>query len=136
MMLSMVLLFVAAPLVFVCAQVPSIDTTGATTGPFLDGSTNLGEMVQWYHILYGALVVLWGYVAKAFGLQTKVKEFVFVVLAGGLVLIGAFVALGFGGVFPYLFSFLSAIGVYDLILRPGGNMVSRLGTTTAPGKVQ
>lgn len=96
----------------------TIDTTGV--GGF-DPAKDLGAMqglLQWYNLLYGGLVIIWGFVAKAVGLKTKFPQFVFVIVAGGAVLAAAFVALGFSKVFPLVFSFLSAIGLYDIIFKP------------------
>ncbi len=96
----------------------AVDTTGISDNPFPDGTASLGKLVDMYDLLYGALVIIWGYIGKALKLDTKVPNYVFVVLAGGIVLAIAFVLLGFSNVFPLIFSFLSAIGVYDLLFKP------------------
>lgn len=95
----------------------TVDTTGLADNPVLVDPT-VKNMVDVYNILYGALVIAWGYIAKLIGLKGKVGNFVFIVLAGGVVIAGGFVAFGFGKAFPLLFSFLSAIGVYDIIFKP------------------
>lgn len=95
-----------------------VDTTGVGNFSPADDLSGLSGWLNWYHALYGALVIGWGYLAKAFGLKAKVSNFVFVVAAGAAVLAGAFLALGFSKAFPLVFSFLSAIGIYDLIFKP------------------
>jgi|GEM_PF-5587031 len=101
-----------------CLIAQSIDTTGIAENPFPDGTTSVGQLVSMFDVLYGALVIVWGYIGKALNLKSKVPNYVFVVLAGGVVLAVAFVALGFSQIFPLIFSFLSAIGVYDLLFKP------------------
>ena len=104
---------------FVCpilAQV--VDTTGLADNPVYT-TPDVGTLVDAYNILYGALVIAWGYVAKSFGLKTKAgNNFVFVVAAGAVVLAGGFIAFGVGKALPLLFGFLSSIGVYDVIFKP------------------
>ncbi len=100
------------------AMAQAVDTTGIAENPFPGGTASVGKLVDMYNILYGALVIVWGYVGKVFRLDAKVPHYVLVVLAGGIVLAIGFVMLGFSSVFPLIFSFLSAIGVYDLVFKP------------------
>lgn len=88
--------------------------------PFPEGETSVSELIGMYEILYSALIVLWGYIGRLFKFTANVKSYVFVVLAGGIVLAIAFVWLGFSSVFPLVFSFLGAIGIYDIFLKPAG----------------
>lgn len=84
-------------------------------GPTLPG------LLENTEILYGALVIVWGYLAKFLGKYLPALDrvqTVFRVLAGGVVLAAAFITFGWGQVLPLLFSFLSALGVYDLFLKP------------------
>jgi len=113
---SVFMLFVAG----VFAQ--TVDTTGLSENNPFDPISST-SMIEAYQILYGALVIVWGYIAKIFGIKITNKHFVFTVLAGGLVLLGAFLIAGVGSTLPLLFSFLGAIGVYDLILKPVGATV-------------
>lgn len=99
-----------------------VDTTGITVDNPFD-PLSLDSLLNTYQLLYGALVILWGYIAKAFGLKVSNRNFVFTVLAGGIVLAGGFLVAGIGKVLPLLFSFLGAIGIYDLILKPTGMVV-------------
>jgi Sec-independent protein secretion pathway component TatC len=82
---------------------------------------NLTDLIASSEALFGALVIVWGYVAKFLGTHVpaldKVKT-VFKVLAGAVVLAAAFVSFGFAEVFPLVFSFLASMGVYDLFLKP------------------
>ena len=93
-----------------------VDTTGLADNPVFD-EPRLDTLLNAYNILYGALVIIWGYVGKAFNLQSKVSNFVFVVLAGGVVIGGAFIAFGFAKAFPLILTFLSAIGIYDILFK-------------------
>lgn len=117
---TIVLLALVALCIPVLAQ--TVDTTGLTDTKVLDEATT-ESLLKAYNILYGALVIIWGYVGKLLKLNAKVPHYVFVVLAGGLVIAGAFVIFGFGKAIPLLFTFLSAIGIYDLILKPAGNAI-------------
>lgn len=102
----------------------SVDTIGISEGPFPGGELTAEGLVKAYHIIYGALVIVWGYIAKMlkvkYNWNLKKNFFPFIVLAGGIVLASAFIMFGFGKVLPYLFGFLGAIGVYDIILKPSG----------------
>ncbi len=111
---------IAAPLI---AQ--TVDTTGLIKNPVFDDPT-LNRMVSTYDAIYGALVILWGYLGKAFGLKTKFgKNYIFVVLAGGIVLGGVFLQAGLSEGFGLMFSFLNAIGIYDLIFKPAERLFQR-----------
>lgn len=100
-----------------------VDTTGVSQGPFPDG-VNLTNMVEVYNVIHGALTILWGYVAKPLGLKGDKVPFVFVVLAGSAVIAIVMIVFGFGSLWPYLFSFLSAIGIYDLVFKPGKKLLA------------
>jgi len=95
----------------------TVDTTGLADNP-LFVEPKLDTLLNVYNVLYGALVIVWGYIGKALNLKAKVGNFVFVVVAGGVVLAGAFVAFGFAKAFPLALTFLSAIGVYDIFFKP------------------
>lgn len=96
---------------------PSVDTTGVGQGPFTGGSINLADMIEWFHALYGALVLLLGFVVKGFKLPgtllDRVPTFLRVVAAGAI-LAAAFTMVGWKGTLPYIFSFLAATGIYNL----------------------
>jgi len=97
-----------------------IDTVVLDNPVFPGGETDSVELLNIYNAIYSALVIVWGYVARLFKINVSANKYIFVVLAGGLVLGGAFYALGFSEVFPLVFSFLASIGVYDLFLKPAG----------------
>jgi hypothetical protein len=100
-----------------------VDTTGLGNNPvFTD--PDLSNMLNAYHLIFGSLVVIWGFVAKGFGLKSKMKNnFVFVVLAGAVVIGGVFVTAGWSSAVSLLFPFLGAIGFYDLIFKPGQQLL-------------
>ncbi len=104
-------------LAFSAAFGQAVDTTGLAGNPVFD-EPRLDTLLNAYNILYGALVIVWGYVAKAFKLNAKFSNFVFVVLAGGVVIGGAFIGFGFTKAFPLVLTFLSAIGIYDILFKP------------------
>lgn len=90
----------------------TVDTTG--TGGIFDSLPNADELLNIYNAIYGALVILWGFIAQAFGLKDKVKSFVFVVVAGGLVLAGGFVAFGVMDFLPLAITLIGSLGLYDI----------------------
>lgn len=113
-----------AVLSFLCLFVTPIvaqmvDTTGVSDFTLVE-SEGVAGMLNAYNVLYGALVIAWGYIAKLIGIETKPNRFVFIILAGGVVLAGAFMAFGVSSAFPLVFSFLGSIGIYDLFLKPTG----------------
>lgn len=107
----------------IIAQAPPVDTTGVDAWkPFADGVT-LDGLNEIYNVLFGAIVIVWGYVAKAFGFKSKSKvPFVFVILAGALVAAGAFVFAGFEAV-PIVITFFISLGIFDLILKPAEKLL-------------
>lgn len=106
----------------------TVDTTGVSTTTVFTDPT-LGKMLSSYEAIFGALVIIWGYIAKLFKLPTAIKNnFIFVVIAGGIVLGGVFLIAGWSKALPLVFSFLSAIGLFNTIFKPAGKLLS----TTAP----
>lgn len=100
------------------AQVAIPDSTGLDSNPGILPNAGLTDLLEYYNVLYGALVILAGYIAKAFGLKAKVPNFIIVIIAGGVVIAAGFLAMGFGKFFPLLFSFLGAIGFFEIFLKP------------------
>lgn len=101
-----------------------VDTTGTSTTTVFTDPT-LGKMINSYEAIYGALVILVGYLGKLFKLPAFLKNnYVFVVFAGGIVLAGVFIYAGWSKTLPLVFSFLSAIGVFNLLLKPAGKLIS------------
>ena len=86
----------------------------------------VGDLIRESEALFGAMVILWGYVSRLIGKNApaieKIKP-VFKVAAGGVVLIVAFVSFGFSDVFPLVFTFLASLGVYDLFLKPAKSLL-------------
>jgi hypothetical protein len=101
-----------------------VDTTGISD-PVFPGGAGVDEMVEIYQVVYGALVILFGYVAKFFGWKIKNQSLIFTIIAGGIVIAGAFVLFGFGNVLPLVFAFLGSIGFYNVILNPLGLKVKK-----------
>ena len=83
----------------------------------IDLEPTLDSMLNTYNAIYAALVLLWGYVAKNI---LKLKEitkvpFVFVVLAGALVLAAFFLTFKFSDILPLVITFLGSLGIFDLL---------------------
>jgi len=114
-LLFLALVFVSFSAINLVAQV--VDTTGVGNFSPADDFSGIAGWLKWYHALYGAMVIGWGFLAKSFGLKAKVKNFWFVVAAGGLVIAGAFVVLGFSKAFPLVFSFLAATNLYQMLFK-------------------
>ena len=98
------LLFLLMPLMLISAwafaqsTLPPVDTTGLTRWNPFDGPVTVGKLLEIFNPLYGAIVIIWGYVAKLLKLKSDKVPFVFVVLAGGLVAGGVFLTQGFSAV--------------------------------------
>lgn len=106
-------------------SVPTVDTTGIAKGPFLEEPLTLTKLLSWYDALYGALIIIWGFVYRSLGKPLERIPKALVVAAGGGVLAAAFVLAGWSSVLPLLFAFLGAIGVYDLFIKPTQRLFKR-----------
>ena len=100
-------------------QSPTVDTTGVSGWDPFEEPVTVENLMKAYHAIFGALVILWGYVARLFGWNTGKAPFVFVVVAGGAVIAGAFVALGLAKAAPLIITFFLSLGLFDTILKPG-----------------
>ncbi|MCB9352896.1 MAG: hypothetical protein H6573_36240 [Lewinellaceae bacterium] len=107
----------AVPLCF--GQSPTVDTTGVSGWNPFEEPVTIENLMKAYHAIFGALVILWGYLARLFGWNTKKVPFVFVVVAGGAVIAGAFVALGLAKAAPLIITFFLSLGLFDTFLKPG-----------------
>jgi len=77
------------------------------------------DLINWFNLIHGFLVVLFGFLASAFGLKKWAgQNFVLIVVAFGLVAIGAFVALGFGKALPLVITLFATLGLFDTIFKP------------------
>ena len=63
--------------------------------PFGGDKPNGPLLVNYYTGLLSILTMVWAEVAKALGLKKRVNSFVFVVIAGGITIAGAFIAFDF-----------------------------------------
>lgn len=116
------------------ATVACFAQTPEPIGNFEDGVT-VPELVSTYNAIYMALIVVAGYVLKLFKVKydwsLPGKRLPWIIAAVGLVLGVAFVQAGFSTVLPLLFSFLGAIGFYDIILKPFNLVVKTPANKTA-----
>lgn len=120
---------------FIClalaAAAQVVDTTGLQENPIFQNPT-LDKMIEWYNLLYGALVVVLGMVFKALGVKKQIPNFFLVIATTGVILGGAMLASGVGEVLPLAFSFFSAIGFYESMKRSGFLAALRLQQATQP----
>ena len=86
----------------------------------IDTDVTVGVLLDWYNALYGALVVLVGYLVPFIPGAAKLGKKVFAIAAAGLVLLVVFVTLGLADGFGLALTFLAASGVYDYLLKPAG----------------
>lgn len=99
-----------------------VDTTGLADWKPFDGPLTVDKLIEIFNPLYGAIVIVWGYIARALGLKHNKVPFVFVVLVGGLVAGGVFLTQGFSAV-GIVISFLASLGIFDLILSPAEKLI-------------
>jgi len=112
------LAFLLVPLLFFAQS----DSTSVNP----DFST-IGGMDAAYAAIVSGLTIVWGYIARIFGLNLMKGKFVFVVLAGGLVIAGAFI-LGtssgetFSDILPrsvlFIASVITGIGTHTTFINP------------------
>lgn len=132
--LSLLVLFTLVS-IFYQLNAQSVDTTGlGDNGAFEGDRPDTSELLNIYYLLLGALNMVWGIVAKAFGLKEKFNNFIFVVISGGIVIAGGFMAFGWVEFLPSIFTLLTSMGLFDLIkasVRPDSrmsNLINRLET--------
>lgn len=113
-----IIAMLALPIVML-AQV--VDTTGIANFSFENMTAD--QATKATNLIYMAAVIIWGYAAKAFKFSTKVNNYVFVVIAGGIVIGGLFLAMGWAKALPLAISLLASLGIFDAILKPGANAI-------------
>jgi len=86
----------------------------------IEPGVKIGVLLDWYNALYGALVVITGYLVPFIPGAAKLGKKVFAIAAAGLVLLIVFVTLGLADGFGLALTFLAASGVYDYLLKPAG----------------
>lgn len=116
--LGLLFFMFAVPIGF-AQDVPLVDTTGVSGWNPFDEPVTIDNLMKAYHAIFGALVILWGYIARLLGWNTNKVPFVFVVVAGGAVIAGAFVALGLAKATPLIITFFLSLGLFDTFLKPG-----------------
>lgn len=116
-------LFLTAGIAF--AQAPSVDTTGLSGWNPFENPVTVGDLQEAYNAIFGALVIVWGYVARLFGWRSQKVPFVFVVAAGGAVIAGVFLALGWADAIPLVISFFLSLGIFDTVLKPGEQLLKK-----------
>ena len=62
------LLFSFLMLLCFAAYSQTVDTTGITDPIFPGGETTVGQLVNIWTVVYGAIIILWGYIARIFKL--------------------------------------------------------------------
>jgi hypothetical protein len=104
-------------------------STGVGDNEFGSEKPNLPAITDYYNSLLGVLTFLWGFIARAFRLNVKFPNFVFVVLAGGVTLAGIFIHYGLTGGLTAAFTIISTMGLFDII-KGGTRQLSSLSTTS------
>jgi hypothetical protein len=100
---------------------PQIDTTGVGNISFKD--IDAKKATDYANLIYGALVVLFGYIARAFKIKVKPGRWVFVIVAIGVVLGGVFVAMGWAKTLEIALTLLASMGIFDALLKPTENAI-------------
>ena len=94
-------------------------TTIEIPEPITD-QTDLTGFLHWYEVLYGAIVILLGFVHNWIPVLTTVTEKWVRVALAGLIVGVIFFAYGFADGLSLVFTFLSAVGIYDIFLKRTG----------------
>jgi hypothetical protein len=102
-------------------KTPTVDTSGVGNISFKD--IDAKKATDYANLIYGALVILFGYVARAFKIKTKPGNWVFVIIAIGVVLGGVFVAMGWAKTLEIAITLFASMGIFDAILRPTQNAI-------------
>ena len=92
-----------------------ITQTNDSLNPFDGATPNASLIIDYALQLIASFTLIWGEIAKALNLKTKVKEIVFVVAGGGLALAGVLINFGLVDSLPAIFSIFSALGLFDLL---------------------
>jgi len=95
------------------------------TDPVFDPSDrpDIVELTDFYNVVLGGLLMLWGFIARAFRIDKKVNDFVFVVIAGGITIAGALIWWGFADGISAVLTILTTMGIFDL-LKGGANQLT------------
>lgn len=124
LMLLRIMLLVALAMTLFAVNSFAYTTDPPSLEETLGGETPvLGNFIGWYEAIYGGLVIGWGFVARAFNIKST-PNFIFVVVAGGLVIAAGFIAFGWADFFPLAISLLSSMGIYDLVFKGIGGAAS------------
>lgn len=97
---------------------------GQSGNPFDGDTPNPAAIINWYQTLLAGLTLVWGETAKALGIKAKVKEIIFVVIAGGIAIAGVLINFGLVDSIPALFTILTSLGLFDL-LKASKNTIKR-----------
>lgn len=97
-------------------------------------SLTLEDLQKYMNEFYAAIVIIWGYLARWLKVKKSPMPFVFVVVAGGLVIGWAFVAFGGAQVKPLIISFLASLGTYSAVLRPIENSAKAVSNEESRGE--
>jgi len=85
--------------------------------PIIGPDSPLTDLLSWTDLLYGAIVILMGYVSQYIPGINKIPKTVYRVLAIGLIVGAMFLLMGKSNAFGLLFAFLSATNFYELLLK-------------------
>lgn len=96
------------------SAVPEVKLDQATPGP--DDPPTVASYSEWYMVIYGALILLFGELGKIFGWKDKLPKYryVFVVIAFGVVAGAGFLWHGMSFLMVFL-TLASSLGIYDVL---------------------
>jgi hypothetical protein len=118
-MKKLTFLLIALFTMLACAVMAQVaDTVEPTLPPFPiePGALNLDLLLKWTDGLYGALVIITGYLSSRIPGIKLIPKTAWRVAAIALVLGMIFITSGTGAPLALLFSYLGATSLYDLIL--------------------
>ena len=93
---------------------PEVTLDQATPGP--DDPPTVASYSNWYMVIYGALILLFGELGKIFGWKNALPKYkyVFVVIAFGVVAGAGFIWHGMSFLMVFL-TLASSLGIYDVL---------------------
>jgi hypothetical protein len=96
------------------SRTPEVIFDQATPGP--DDPPTVKSYSEWYMLIYGALILLFGEIGKIFGWKNAVPKYkyVFVVIAFGVVAGAGFLWHGMSFLMVFL-TLASTLGIYDVL---------------------
>lgn len=95
---------------------PAAPATGEVITPGPEDPPTVASYSEWFYLLYGALILIFGEIGKLFGWKDALPKYkyVFVVVAFGIVAGAGFLWHGMSFIMVFL-TLASTLGVYDVL---------------------